>query len=89
MALSNPAAAKTNLVLTKPVELQMTYGKIKLPAGTALKLISREAAMVKVNYQNTVMMLPASSTDIDSAAGVGGSPAESPATPAAPPPMAN
>ena len=77
------AVAKTNLVLTKPVELQMTYGKIKLPVGTAVKLVSREAAMVKVNYQNTVMMLPASSTDIDSGAGApGGAAPNSPAPPA-------
>jgi hypothetical protein len=85
-AAGDAATAKTNLVLTKPVELQMTYGKIKLPVGTAVKLVSREAAMVKVNYQNTVMMLPASSTDIDSGAAPGGSSTGSPAPPA---PMAN
>ena len=79
-------ATRTNLVLTKPVELQMTYGKIKLPVGTAVKLVSREATMVKVNYQNTVMMLPASSTDIDSGTVPSGA---STGSTAPPPAMAN
>lgn len=74
---------KTNLVLTKPVELQLTYGKVKLPPGTAVKLVSRDGAMVKLNYLNNVIVVPANSTDIDS-----GAPA-APAPSSAPPPAPN
>ncbi len=56
---------KTSVVLTKPVDVQLTYGKIKLPPGTPLTLISHEGAMVKVMYLKSVLTIPASSTDID------------------------
>jgi hypothetical protein len=59
--------SSSNLVLTKPVELQFASGKVTLPVGTAVKLVSRDGASLKVNYLNTVIVVPASSTDIDSA----------------------
>jgi hypothetical protein len=57
--------AKTNLLLTKPVEIQSTYGKIMLPPGTAVKLVSRQGAALKVTYRNTVINVPANSTDLE------------------------
>jgi hypothetical protein len=59
---------KTSVLLTKPFDAQLTYGKIKLPPGTALRLISHDGAMVKAMYLNNVLTIPASSTDIDSPA---------------------
>ncbi len=57
--------AKTNLLLTKAVEVQLAYGKIILPPGTPVKLVSRQGEALKVSYQNTLMTVPASSTDAE------------------------
>ena len=57
--------AKTNLVLTKPVEVALTYGKIILAPGTAVKLVTRQGGVLKVSYQNRVITVPAGSTDIE------------------------
>lgn len=57
--------AKTNLVLTKPVEVALTYGKIILAPGTAVKLVTRQGAVLKVSYQNRMITIPAGSTDIE------------------------
>ena len=82
---SSPAApSKSNLVLTKPVDLQLAYGKVKLPVGTAVKLVSRDGASLKVYYQNTLIVVPASSTDVDSAASEAGPSFTSPPAAAAP-----
>lgn len=82
------APAKSNLVLTKPVDLQLAYGKVKIPVGTAVTLVSRDGAWLKVNYLNNVIVIPVSSTDIDSAAPDPGAPSSGPpasTTPATPP----
>ncbi len=57
--------AKTSLVLTKPVEVQIGYGKIKLPPGTQVKLVSRQGASLKVSYRNAVITVPVASTDLE------------------------
>lgn len=57
--------AKTNLVLTKVVEVQLTYGKITLRPGTAVKLISRQGQTVRVSYGGNVINVPVSSTDLE------------------------
>jgi hypothetical protein len=69
-------AVKASVLLTKPFDAQLTYGKIKLPPGTPLRLISHDGATVKAMYLNNVLTIPASSTDIDSPS----------APPTAPPP---
>ena len=75
---AEPAAvAKSVLKLTKPVEVQLAYGKMKLPVGTSVKFISKEGNLVKVAYLNTVLTVPTTSTDF-------GVPAAAP--PAAPAP---
>jgi hypothetical protein len=58
-------AAKTNLVLTKPVEIQSQYGKITVPAGTAAKLISRQGAILTVSTKYGVINVQATSTDLE------------------------
>jgi len=57
--------AKTNLLLTKPVEIQLIYGKIVLPPGTPVKLVSRQGGALKVSYQNSVLTVPSTSTDLE------------------------
>lgn len=62
---ANPGAnPKSVLKLTKPVEVQLAYGKMKLPAGTNVKFVSQEGNLVRVAYLGTMLTIPASSTDI-------------------------
>jgi hypothetical protein len=78
-AVDPNAPPKAVLKLTKPVDVQLAYGKMKLPVGTSVKFVSRQGTSVNVNYLNTILTVPASSTDIDVAA---------PAPVVAPPPVA-
>ena len=67
--LADPgAAAKINLKLTKPIEVQLAYGKMKLPVGTPVKLVAREGNVVRINYLNTILVVPITSTDFADAA---------------------
>jgi hypothetical protein len=53
------------LVLTKPVEIQAKFGKIKLPPGTPVKLIQQNGAMLTVQVAGRdVTTIPASSTNL-------------------------
>lgn len=85
-------AAKSVLRLTKPVEVQLAYGKMKLPVGTNVKFISHEGSFVKVAYLNTVLTIPATSTDFrvpDAAPPAAPAPAPAPAIPPPPPAAAD
>lgn len=64
---AEPAVAKNILKLTKPVEVQLAYGKMKLPVGTSVKFLSHDGNIVKVSYLNTVLTIPATSTDYGAA----------------------
>ena len=59
------AAHKTNLILTKAVEIQSQYGKIVLPPGTPVRLVSRQGATLTVNTRNGVVNVPVTSTDLE------------------------
>ena len=76
------AAPKVNLKLTKQIEVQLAYGKMKLPVGTPVKLVAREGNTVRVNYLNTILVVPIASTDFTEAA-----PAVAPAPANAPTPV--
>jgi hypothetical protein len=67
---TEPSAAvqPTNVVLTKPTEVQLQFGRIKLPIGTQLRLVSREGANLRVRYGNDILTIPASSTDLEAPA---------------------
>jgi hypothetical protein len=56
---------KSVLKMTKDVDVQLAYGKMKLPVGTPVKFVSREGNVVKVSYLNTILTLPVNSTDLD------------------------
>jgi hypothetical protein len=66
LADAPPAAAvKTTVLLTKPVAVELAYGKLTLPAGTSVKLVGRQGAQLRVTYQNSVITIPATSTDLE------------------------
>jgi hypothetical protein len=58
-------ASKKEVVLTKPVEIRMAYGKVTLRPGAILKIVSREGPFVKVSYLNSVISVPTTSTDLN------------------------
>jgi len=59
------SGGKTNLVLTKAVEVQLQYGKLVIPAGTPVKLVSRQGATLTVSSRNGVINVPVTSTDLE------------------------
>ncbi len=60
---STAPAAPAALVLTKPFAAQLTYGSMTLPAGTALRFIGQEGALLRVQYLNNTFLVPASATN--------------------------
>jgi hypothetical protein len=66
-ASTAPAAAgkKSNVTLTKAIEVPVPFGKTQLPAGTQLKFIAVEGAFVKVDYLNMVVSVPVNATDLN------------------------
>jgi hypothetical protein len=70
------AAPKSALVLTKPAEVQVAFGKVILQPGTQLKFVASEGANVRVVYGKDVLVLPASSTDYVAPAGASAAPAK-------------
>jgi hypothetical protein len=61
-------APRNSLTLTRATEVTLPFGRIKLPAGTPLKLVAREGAMLRVRYGNDVFTIPATSTDLETPA---------------------
>jgi hypothetical protein len=65
-ATPKPATpARTSVMLTKPVQVQLTYGRVTLSPGVNYKLVSQEGNVVKLNYLNTVIEVPISSTNLE------------------------
>lgn len=59
-----PSPVRTTLTLTKPVEFSLAYGRITVPAGTAVKLLQQSGNLVRVGYLDQTALIPASSTDL-------------------------
>lgn len=57
-------APKTSVKLLQAMELQSTYGKIQIPAGIQLPIVEQDGVNVKVRFQNQVVSVPASATDL-------------------------
>lgn len=70
------AAPKAVLVLTKPAEVQLAFGRVILQPGTHLKFMASEGANVRVLYGNDVVVLPAASTDYLAPSGAAAAPAK-------------
>ena len=76
-AVETPAAApKSVLVLTKPADVQLAFGKVVLQPGTQLKFVASEGSNVRVLYGNDAVVLPASSTDYVAPSGAAAAPAK-------------
>ena len=56
--------SRASITLVRPIEVQLTYGRIVLPTGTSLKFISAEGDWVNVGYMNSVVPVPLRSTDL-------------------------
>ena len=63
-AIPGPAA-RSSATLTQAVTVQLQFGKVTLPAGTKLRLIALEGANARVNFNNNVLLVPLTVTDID------------------------
>ena len=76
-AVEAPAAApKSVLVVTKPADVQLAFGKAVLQPGTQLKFVASEGSNVRVLYGNDTVVLPASSTDYVAPSGAAAAPAK-------------
>jgi hypothetical protein len=61
-------APKSVLTLTKPVTIQLQYGKVTLPPGTKVRYIGVDARGLRCNFNNDIIIIPAASTDFDGTA---------------------
>ena len=57
-----PQPAAESITLTKAVEVPISYGKTKLPAGTRLRVISRTATTVNAAYFGETVVIPRDAT---------------------------
>lgn len=74
MALPSPTRQPTVLAPTatpqqfvtviQPVKIKISYGETVLPRGTKLRVVSRDAQTVKVQYMGGSYIVPISSTDL-------------------------
>ena len=60
-----PAPPKTELTLSKPVAMQLQFGKVTLPPGTRVRFLAVTPAGLKCNFNNNVIIVPPTSTDYD------------------------
>ena len=60
-----PSGVKNLLTITKPVQVQLQFGKVTLNAGTRVRFIALEGGNVRVNFNNNVILVPAPATDVD------------------------
>jgi len=51
------------VTVTQPLEVQLSYGRVRINPGTTLRVVSQEGNMVKVIYMNTTVPIPLSYTD--------------------------
>ena len=60
-----PAAQKSLVTLTKPVSIQLQFGRVTLPPGTKMRLLGGDPGGLKCNFNNNIIVVPAGSTDYD------------------------
>ena len=81
-----PAAPKSMLTITKPVTVQLQFGRVTLNPGTRVRFIATEGPNVRVNFNNNVILVPSAVTDVDAPAPA--APTTAPAAAPAIPPAA-
>ncbi len=65
-----PATTKAVITLTKPVIVQLQFGRMTLPAGTKMSLLGRDAGGLKCDFNNNSIVVPVASTDYEAVAPV-------------------
>ena len=85
------AIAKGVVTITKPVTVQLQFGKVTLAPGTKMRLIKLEGPNVRVNFNNNVILLPLATTDADpnAPAPLATPPVSAPVVPIAPKPSSD
>lgn len=59
-----PAAPKTHVIITKPVDVKLRFGSAKVAKGTQFKIISVDAVNVTVIYGAETVTIPVEYTDL-------------------------
>ena len=54
---------RTTLIITKPTEVALRFGRVKLPPGTVVRFVGQEGTLLRIRYGNDVVTVPATSTD--------------------------
>jgi hypothetical protein len=62
-AQSEPTTVAKYVTLIRPTEVSIQYGKVTLPVGTRLEVLSRDATTVTAKYLGETIVLSLSSTD--------------------------
>ena len=57
-------AHKATATLTQTIEVQLRFGKAKVPAGTHLKIVEQDGTNLKVQFQNQLISIPVTVTDL-------------------------
>jgi hypothetical protein len=57
------AQPRTTLIITKPTEVALKFGRVTLPAGSVVRFVSQEGTLVRIRYGTEVVAIPAASTD--------------------------
>jgi hypothetical protein len=52
------------ITITRPVKIQIAYGEVVLPVGMKLKVVSRDATSVVVDYMDGTQRIPLAATDL-------------------------
>ena len=58
------AAAKTSVIIVKPVDVKLRFGSAKLPVGAQLKIVSQDGPHVTVTYGAENVTIPIEATDL-------------------------
>ncbi|HEX5177685.1 MAG TPA: GYF domain-containing protein [Chthoniobacteraceae bacterium] len=56
---------RTTLVITKPTEVGLKFGLVKLPAGTVVRFVAQEGNLLRIRYGTETVTVPIASTDFN------------------------
>jgi hypothetical protein len=56
---------RTTLIVTKPTEVALKFGRVKLTPGTVVRFVGQEGSLVRIRYGTEIVSIPAASTDVN------------------------
>jgi hypothetical protein len=56
---------RTTVVITKPTEVALKFGLVKLPAGTVVRFVAQEGNLLRIRYGTETVTIPTTSTDFN------------------------